>query len=83
MFDVAGRRTATTRFFNWYVAQLHIGARTDSRMAMAFQNVTNLIVPPQTLLQPRIALSVLSGAWSRQAAKKKASRLAAAEKGAF
>lgn len=83
MPGVAGRKTLMTRFFNWYIAQLHISARTDSRMAMAFQNVTNLLASPQNLLKPQIALRVLLGAWFRQTAKNKASRLEAAARGTF
>jgi hypothetical protein len=80
---VTGPKTAMSRFLNWYVAQLHIGARNDSRMAMAFQNVTNLLAPPQSLLKPRMAVCVLSRALSRRAARNRASRLEAAARGAF
>jgi 2-polyprenyl-6-methoxyphenol hydroxylase-like FAD-dependent oxidoreductase len=80
---VTGQITPMTRFFNWYVAQLHISARSDSRMAMAFQNVMNLLDPPEHLLAPQVATRVLSGALSRRAARNRDSRLEAAAKGAF
>jgi 2-polyprenyl-6-methoxyphenol hydroxylase-like FAD-dependent oxidoreductase len=80
---VAGPKSSTTRFFNWYVSELHIGARTDSSMAMAFKNATNLLAPPQSLLKPQIAVRVLFQAWSRSAARNRASRLEAAARGAF
>jgi flavin-dependent dehydrogenase len=80
---VAGPKTAMSRFLNWYVAQLHIGARNDSRMAMAFQNVMNILDPPEHLLAPQVAAHVLSGALSRRAARNRDSRLEAAARGAF
>jgi len=83
MPGVAGPKSSMARLFNWYVSELHISARTDSCMAMAFQNVTNLLAPPQSLLRPRIAVRVLSQAWSRSAARNRDSRLDAAARGAF
>ena len=80
---VAGPKSSMVRFFNWYVSELHISARTDSCMAMAFQNVTNLAAPPQSLLKLQIAMRVLSRAWSRRTARNRASRLEAAARGAF
>jgi 2-polyprenyl-6-methoxyphenol hydroxylase-like FAD-dependent oxidoreductase len=82
MPGVIGPKTPMAHFLNWYITQLHISARTDSRIAMAFKNVSNLLAPPQSLLKPGIAARVLSGAVSRQAATNKASRLGA-PKGAF
>jgi 2-polyprenyl-6-methoxyphenol hydroxylase-like FAD-dependent oxidoreductase len=83
MPGVIGPKTPMGRFLNWYVVQLHISARTDSRIAMAFKNVSNLLAPPQSLLKPWIAARVLSGALSRHAARSKAARLEATAKGAF
>ena len=83
MPGVVGQRTPMARFFNWYVAQVRMSACTDSLMAIAFQKVTNLLAPPQSLLTPRIAACVLSRAMWRRAAKNKASRLEAAARGAF
>lgn len=83
MPEVAGPRTPMVRFLNWYVAQLHVGAQSDPRMVMAFQNVTNLLAPPQSLLEPRVFVRVLSAALARQTAMNRAVRLDAAGKGAF
>ena len=71
------------RFLNWYVAELHVGAQSDPSMAMAFQSVTNLLAPPQSLLEPRMIARVLSGALTRQTARNRAVRLDAAGRGAF
>jgi hypothetical protein len=53
MPGVVGPRTPMSRFFNWYVAQLRMSARTDSLMALAFHNVTNLLAPPQVCSNQR------------------------------
>ena len=63
---------------NWYIAELHVCARTDARMVTAFHRVTNLLAPPQSLLKPRIMARVLSNAWRRQVARNRSSRLEAA-----
>ena len=71
------------RFLNWYVAELHVSAQNDTGLAMAFQNVTNLLDPPQSLLRPRLAARVLSTVFVRQAARNRATRLEAVSRGAF
>jgi hypothetical protein len=83
MPGVVGAKTPMSCFLNWYVAQLHIGARVDTHMAMAFQNVTNLLAPPQSLLKPRIAGRILAGLCLAGQQETKATRLEAAAKGAF
>ena len=83
MPEVAGPRTPMVRFLNWYVSQLHVGAQSDPSMAMAFQNVKNLLAPPQSLLEPRMIVRVLSAALARQTPMNRAMRLDAASKGAF
>jgi 2-polyprenyl-6-methoxyphenol hydroxylase-like FAD-dependent oxidoreductase len=83
MPQVAGTKTPMTRFFNWYVAALHAGAHRDSDMAEAFQNVANLLEPPETLLEPRLVARVLLSAWRRRMARNRSVRLEAAEKAAF
>jgi hypothetical protein len=57
--------------------------RSDSRMAMAFQNVMNLLDPPEHLLAPQVATHVLTGTLSRRAARNRDSRLEATARGAF
>ncbi|HXV43631.1 MAG TPA: monooxygenase [Anaerolineae bacterium] len=49
------------RFINWYMGKLHIAARRDPVAALAFLKVTNLMAPPASVLNPRIALRVLWG----------------------
>ena len=83
MPGAVGSKTPMSHFLNWYVANLHICARSDSGVAMAFQNVTNLLAPPQSLLKPALAARFLSAAWLRFAARNRESRLEAAARGAF
>lgn len=61
MPGVEGQRTAQSRFINWYISKLHVAARYDPVVALAFHKVTNLIAPPPSVLYPRIALRVLRG----------------------
>jgi 2-polyprenyl-6-methoxyphenol hydroxylase-like FAD-dependent oxidoreductase len=83
MPGVAGPRTLISRFLNWYVAEFQINAQTDTTMAIAFQNATNLLASPQSLLKPGLAARVLSAAFSRHAARNRAVRLEATANGAF
>ena len=59
MPEVVGSRTSLVRFLNWYVAKLHVGARDDSSLAMAFQNVASLLAPRSSLLKPNVIARVL------------------------
>ena len=59
--QVEGKRTAKIRFINWYISKLHIAARYDPEVSLAFHKVANLIAPPPSILHPRIALRVLRG----------------------
>jgi 2-polyprenyl-6-methoxyphenol hydroxylase-like FAD-dependent oxidoreductase len=83
MPGVTGPRTLVSHFLNWYVSELHVSAQADTGLAMAIQNVTNLLAPPQSLLRPRLATRVLSAAFFRQAARNRATRLEAVSRGAF
>lgn len=76
-----GRKAPMSDFMNWYLGQLHISARTDPRLAMAFQKVKNLLAPAQALFRPRLAARVLAGALSRRTAENRAIRLEATERG--
>lgn len=49
------------RFLNWYMSKLHIAARTDRVVAIAFLQVSNLMASPKSLMHPRISLRVLWG----------------------
>ena len=60
--EVPGRRTRIGRLLGAYVASLRRGAQRDSRLALAFQRVANLVAPPSSLLGPRVALRVLRAA---------------------
>lgn len=59
--QVKGPRNPMVNFINWYVAKLHIAARHDPQVVLAFQKVANLMAPPPSILAPKIALRVLWG----------------------
>jgi 2-polyprenyl-6-methoxyphenol hydroxylase-like FAD-dependent oxidoreductase len=54
-------RSARTRFLRWYMGRLHVAARRDPAVAMAFLSVAGLLAPPSSVLRPRMALRVLRG----------------------
>jgi hypothetical protein len=83
MPGATGRKPPMADFMNWYVGQLHISARTDPRMVLAFQKVKNLLAPAQSLFSPRLAARVMSDTLMRRAAKNRAARLEVFERGAF
>ncbi len=58
---VEGPRTPMVRFINWYLGKLHIAARRDPQLTLAFQKVAQLLSPPPTLLNPKTAFRVLRG----------------------
>ena len=58
---VAGKRTAQTRFVNWYLAKLFQAAQYDAVLATRFLEVANLMKQPPSLMEPRIALRVWKG----------------------
>ncbi len=59
--EAEGKRTPAIRFLNAYMARLHRAARRDPVVARAFNDVANLLAPPQSLMHPRIAWRVLLG----------------------
>jgi len=61
MPDVAGRRTATVRWGNAYLARLYRVAQHDATVAVAIMRVVNLIDRPVRILRPSIARRVLAG----------------------
>jgi 2-polyprenyl-6-methoxyphenol hydroxylase-like FAD-dependent oxidoreductase len=61
MPEAAGHRTPAVKVINWYMAKLHRAAHTDAEAALAFHRVGNLLVPPESVMHPRIALRVLWG----------------------
>jgi len=57
--ETVGRRTAGVKFVNWYISKLHRAAHTDPAAALAFHRVGNLLVPPPSMMHPRVAVRVL------------------------
>ena len=57
--EVAGPRTRRGRWIGRYLSSLRRGAQRDPQLALAFQQVANLLEPPPSLLTPRVALRVL------------------------
>jgi hypothetical protein len=66
--EVDGRRTPMTRLVNWYLGKLHVAARRDPQLTLAFQRVANLLAPPPSLLRPSVVLRVMRGILGRAAA---------------
>jgi 2-polyprenyl-6-methoxyphenol hydroxylase-like FAD-dependent oxidoreductase len=58
---VQGRRPLQLRFFNWYIAKLFRAAQTDILLTTRFLEMLNMVRQPASLLEPRVALHVLSG----------------------
>lgn len=56
---VEGTRSPIVCFLNWYISKLHVAARTDRVVAIAFLQVSNLMASPKSLIHPRISLRVL------------------------
>jgi 2-polyprenyl-6-methoxyphenol hydroxylase-like FAD-dependent oxidoreductase len=59
--SVEGPRTAMGNFVNWYLGKLHIAARKDPKLTLAFHTVANLLADPPSLLKPNIAFRVARG----------------------
>ncbi len=59
--QVEGTRSFKVRFLNWYISKLHVAARRDPIVAIAFLKVTNLTTSPKSLIHPIISLRVLLG----------------------
>lgn len=77
--EVAGPRTAMTRFINWYVGKLHHAAHHDAELSVAFLKVVNLLAPPPSILSPGVVWRVLRGnLWQRAGAQPPDPAMAAA-----
>ena len=61
MPEAKGPRSLKTSVMNGYLAKLHRAAHYDPVAAEAFLRVANLLVPPPTLLHPKIMMRVLKG----------------------
>jgi hypothetical protein len=65
--EIAGPRTAMTRFINWYLGRLHHAAHHDAALSIAFLKVVNLLEPPPSILRPGVVWRVLRGnLWPRR-----------------
>lgn len=65
--EIAGPRTAMTRFITWYLGKLHHAAHHDAALSIAFLKVVNLLEPPPSILRPGVVWRVLRGnLWSRR-----------------
>jgi 2-polyprenyl-6-methoxyphenol hydroxylase-like FAD-dependent oxidoreductase len=58
---VIGPRSAKVRFINWYIGKLYKAAQHDGALATAFLRVSNLEVPPETLVDPAVVARVIRG----------------------
>jgi 2-polyprenyl-6-methoxyphenol hydroxylase-like FAD-dependent oxidoreductase len=63
--EATGPRGPGVSFVNWYIEKLHRAAHHDPELSVAFLRVANLLAPPSSIMQPRIALRVLRGALRR------------------
>ncbi|GIW91790.1 MAG: FAD-binding monooxygenase [Pirellulaceae bacterium] len=59
--EAEGKRTPRIRVINAYMARLHRAAHRDPVVAKAFNDVANLLAPPQSLMRPTILWRVLRG----------------------
>ncbi len=59
--QMTGAGSPMVRFLNWYMSKLHVAARRDRVVAIAFLHVSNLMASPKSLMHPRISLRVLWG----------------------
>ncbi len=59
--EAEGKRTQTIRFTNAYIERLHRAAHCDPVVARAFNEVVNLLAPPQSLMRPGIVWRVFRG----------------------
>ncbi|MDI1263822.1 MAG: monooxygenase, partial [bacterium] len=71
--NVVGARPPKVRFINWYIGKLHMAARHDARLAIAFLEVANLEAPPTRLLSPAIVMRVIRGNLVRRSSESAAS----------
>ena len=61
MPEAVGPRSMGVNFINWYMAKLHKAGHRDHVATLAFHNVANLLAPPPSVMQPKVALRVLRG----------------------
>jgi hypothetical protein len=61
LVDPRGSRGLMTRFMQWYMGKLHVAARRDPGVALAFLSVAGLLAPAPSVLRPTVALRVMRG----------------------
>jgi 2-polyprenyl-6-methoxyphenol hydroxylase-like FAD-dependent oxidoreductase len=61
MPETVGPRNASVSFVNWYISKLHKAAHADPVPAKAFMRVANLLAPPSSILNPKVAWRVFVG----------------------
>jgi 2-polyprenyl-6-methoxyphenol hydroxylase-like FAD-dependent oxidoreductase len=66
---VPGELSRPQRLIGRYIAHLHAAAVDDARLGIAFVRVSGLVDHPAALFKPRVALRVLSSAFSRPSKK--------------
>ena len=66
MPETKGPRSTSGKLINWYIANLHKQAQTDSDAAVAFSRVTQLLAPPTTLMRPSMITRVVRGLIQRK-----------------
>lgn len=64
--NLAKYNGAMNRFIQGYIDRVHLAARHDREVCVAFHRVANLMEAPPSLLKPRIALRVLRAMWRMQ-----------------
>jgi 2-polyprenyl-6-methoxyphenol hydroxylase-like FAD-dependent oxidoreductase len=67
--DVKGHRPLTLRLTNAYVERLLQVAERDRLVAAAFNDVADLLAPPQSIMRPRVLRRVLRGPRRRPRAR--------------
>lgn len=63
--EVEGKRSRAGALVGAYLTQLLIASRKDTSLNVAFQRVTNLMDPPQSLFRPGVVWRVIRARFSR------------------
>lgn len=57
--EVEGKRSRVGSMIGAYLTQLLLASRKDTSLSVAFQRVTNLMDPPQSLMRPKVVWKVI------------------------
>lgn len=63
LHDIREYNGAFNRFIQAYLDRVHVAARRDRAVCLAFHRVANLMAAPPSLLHPKLALRVLWSMW--------------------